>query len=108
MNEDTELSIRMLKAGWCTVLFNAFLAKKIATMRMKGGNTDAFYAQGGTAVKAQVLVDLHPDVARVVHKFQRWHHYVDYSGFTQQLIRAPDVVLPDGPNEYGMRLYRAA
>lgn len=108
MNEDTDLSLRMLKEGWVTVLFNAFLAKKIATMRMAGGNTDAFYAQGGTAVKAQVLVDLHPDVARVVHKFQRWHHYVDYSGFTQQLIRKPGLEIPEGPNEYGMRLYRTA
>ena len=25
-NEDTDLSIRVLKAGYCTVLFNAFLA----------------------------------------------------------------------------------
>lgn len=36
-NEDTDLSIRVLKAGYCTVLFNAFLAGKVTTMRMKGG-----------------------------------------------------------------------
>ena len=29
-NEDTDLSIRFLKAGFCTILFNAFLAKKNA------------------------------------------------------------------------------
>lgn len=43
-NEDTDLSIRALKDGWCTVLFNAFLANKARTMTMKGGNTDALYA----------------------------------------------------------------
>ena len=38
-NEDTDLSLRVLKDGWCTVLFNAFLARKTTTMTMKGGNT---------------------------------------------------------------------
>jgi len=27
-NEDTDLSLRALKDGWCTILFNTFLAKK--------------------------------------------------------------------------------
>ena len=36
-NEDTDLSLRVLKDGWCTVLFYAFLADKQATMTMKGG-----------------------------------------------------------------------
>ena len=44
-NEDTDLSIRVLKDGWCTILFYAFLQGKIATMQMKGGNTDELYAQ---------------------------------------------------------------
>jgi hypothetical protein len=44
-NEDTDLSIRILKAGYCSVLFYAFLADKIATMTMKGGNTDQLYKQ---------------------------------------------------------------
>src|SRR5690606_9316658 len=44
-NEDTDLSLRFLKDGYCTILFNAFLAKKVQTMRMKGGNTDELYKQ---------------------------------------------------------------
>jgi hypothetical protein len=44
-NEDTDLSLRVLKDGECTVLFNAFLAEKEATMDMKGGNTDELYRQ---------------------------------------------------------------
>ena len=42
-NEDTDLSLRALKDGWCTILFNAFLAGKVTTQRMKGGNTDSIY-----------------------------------------------------------------
>jgi len=30
-NEDTDLSLRMLKDRWCTIQFNAFLQGKAAT-----------------------------------------------------------------------------
>jgi DNA polymerase I-like protein with 3'-5' exonuclease and polymerase domains len=43
-NEDTDLSLRILKDGWCTALFNAFLMYKQPTLKMKGGNTDQLYA----------------------------------------------------------------
>src|SRR5215471_16519067 len=36
-NEDTDLSLRLLKAGWCTAQFNAFLQKKIGTQQIRGG-----------------------------------------------------------------------
>lgn len=42
-NEDTDLSLRALKNGRCTVLFNALLADKIATLQTKGGNTEELY-----------------------------------------------------------------
>lgn len=84
-NEDTDLSLRALKDGWCTIQFNALLGGKNTTQRSKGGNTDEFYADEGTLPKSQMLADMHPDVAKVVWKFNRWHHQVDYSGFTQQL-----------------------
>lgn len=44
-NEDTDLSLRALKDGWCTILFNAFLIGKVTTMRMKGGNTNELYEE---------------------------------------------------------------
>ena len=65
-NEDTDLSLRALKDGYCTILFNAFLAGKVTTMRMKGGNTDELYADDGRKKMAEALRDLHPDVTRVV------------------------------------------
>lgn len=103
-NEDTILSLDMLKAGWNTVQFNAFLQYKVTTQTLGGGNTEAFYASEGTLPKSQMLVDVHPDVSRVVWKFRRWHHYVDYTPFKDLgLKRRPDVEIP-AENPYKMRL----
>ena len=52
-NEDTDLSLRALKAGWCTILFYAFLARKEPTMQMSGGNTDELYQDDGRLKMAQ-------------------------------------------------------
>ena len=108
-NEDTDLSLRALKAGWCTALFNAFLAKKMPTMTMKGGNTEALYkladGQDGRLLMAQSLQRQHPDVVKITRKWGRWQHQVDYRPFKKnKLILKPGVVIPDEPNEYGMKL----
>ena len=103
-NEDTDLSLRVLKDGWCTVQFNSFLAGKATTQKIKGGNTDEFYSHEGTLPKSKMLKDMHPDVTEVVYKFSRWHHQVDYSGFNQKLILKDSANLNDIPNvdNYGM------
>jgi hypothetical protein len=104
-NEDADLSLRMLKAGWCTVQFNAFLQHKDQTQTALGGNTEAFYASEGTLPKSQMLARLHPDVAKVTWRFNRWHHYVDYRPFKRnKLIRRTDIDIPTGVDNYGMRL----
>jgi hypothetical protein len=108
-NEDTDLSLRMLKAGWCTVQFNAFLQKKLRTQTIKGGNTDEFYAREGTLPKSRMLVALHPDVTTLVFKFGRWHHHVDYRPFEKnRLIARAGVEIAHGVNEYGMELVKVA
>lgn len=106
-NEDTILSLDMLKAGYCTILFHAVLQNKISTTaKMKGGNTDTIYVNG-TLEKSQMLARVHPDVARVVWKFNRWHHHVDYRPFKKnRLIRRTDIEWPTGTNEYGMQLVK--
>jgi len=104
-NEDTDLSLRVLKDGFCTIQFNTFLAGKVTTQRMAGGNTADFYKQEGTMAKSQMLADLHPDVARVVWRFNRWHHHVDYRPFkNNKLIKKAGLVIPDQINNYGMKL----
>lgn len=108
-NEDTDLSLRVLKDGFCTIQFNAFLQGKVTTQRMKGGNTDEFYALEGTKAKSQMLADLHPDVAKVVWRFNRWHHHVDYKPFRRnRLIKRNDVVVSEKVNNYGMELVDVA
>lgn len=108
-NEDTDLSLRMLKAGWCTVQFNGFLQKKINTQKCKGGNTAEFYAKEGTTPKSLMQVKLHPDVSRLTYRFGRVHHFVDYSPFRGNLLKLkPGIKIPKGVNNYGMKLKRVA
>jgi hypothetical protein len=108
-NEDTDLSLRFLKAGCCTILFNAFLAKKVATMKMKGGNTDELYKRDekfdGRLEMAKSLRLQHPDVVKITRKWGRWQHQVDYRPFKKnKLILKPGIEIPQGINEYGMVL----
>jgi len=104
-NEDTILSIDMMKAGWCTVQYNIFLQQKVATQTLGGGNTAEFYASEGTAPKSRMLVEVHPDVAREVFKFRRAHHHVDYGKFKHlHIMRKADYDHPPQANEYGLIL----
>jgi len=104
-NEDTDLSLRALKDKFCTIQFNTFLQEKAQTQTIKGGNTQEFYEKEGTLPKSKMLEDLHPDVAKVVWKFNRWHHHVDYRPFKKnRLIKKQGLVIPDVVNNYGMKL----
>jgi hypothetical protein len=104
-NEDTDLSIRVLKDGDCTILFNAFLAGKCGTMQMKGGNTDELYQDDGRLKMAQSLVDQHPDITKISWKFNRWQHHVDYRSFRKnKLIKKQNLNIKPGVNNYGMVL----
>ena len=117
-NEDTDLCLRVLKDGDCTVQFNAFLQGKAATQSVSGGNTAEFYhaensdkisEEGwnaeGTVNKSQMLVDMHPDVTRLVWRYNRWHHWVDYEPFKKNKLKYKPGVNPENKeNNYGMRL----
>ena len=104
-NEDTDLSLRVLKDGDCTLQFNAFLQEKATTQRISGGNSKEFYDEEGTMNKSKMLEKMHPDVAKVVWRFNRWHHFVDYSPYKKNIpIKKKDLVIPQGVNNYGMVL----
>lgn len=105
-NEDTDLSLRVLKDGWCTILFQAFLANKQATMTMKGGNTDEVYIDGDNRLKfAQSLQRQHPDIVTIVKRYDRWHHHVNYESFRHnKLIKKQSIIISKGVNNYGMIL----
>jgi len=112
-NEDTDLSLRVLKDGDCTIQYNIFLQDKEATQQIGGGNTAEFYAvedqedeiYKGTSNKSEMLFKMHPDVTKNVWRFNRWHHYVDYTPFKDnQLILKPNLNLSKTINEYNMKL----
>lgn len=112
-NEDTDLSLRLLKDGYCTLLFCGLLMQKCGTVgsksgAMKGGNTDNVYNTGDYRLAfAQSLKEQHPDVVEVVWKFNRWHHQVNYAPFKKnKLILKPGIVPTKTNNEYGMRLVK--
>jgi len=104
LNEDTILSLDILKGGWATIQFYTFLAKKMVTQVVKGGYTEQ-YLDEGTKAKTQILVNAHPDVTELVWKFSRWHHEVDYSQFQfTKLVKRDDLEIRPGNDSYGMRL----
>lgn len=109
-NEDTDLSLRVLKDGWCTCLIQAFVCKKTTTMHMKGGNTESLYKldnADGRLLMAQSLQQQHPDVVKITRRWGRWQHQVDYRPFkANRLIKKEGVVIPEGVNNYGMALVK--
>jgi len=105
-NEDTDLSLRVLKDGWCTVLFNSFLIGKRATMTQGGGNTDTIYNTGDKRFEfAKSLALQHPDVVKVTWKFNRWHHQVNYKPFVKNILKLKEgIKLENKINEYDFKL----
>lgn len=94
-NEDTILALDVLKAGYCTIQFNNFLQGKLNTQALGGGNTAEFYQNEGTLLKSLMLERAHPDVSKLVWKFGRYHHHVDYSGFRSNQLRFVEGYMPE-------------
>lgn len=92
-NEDTDLCLQALSSGLCTVLFNAFLIDKIATMTMKGGNSSQLYQGDGRLTMARSLERLWPGVVTTKRRFGRPQHVVNnnWKHFDTQLIRRTDI-----------------
>jgi hypothetical protein len=104
-NEDTILSLDMLKDGYCTIQFNAFMQLKTTTQKLRGGNSKEFYDKEGTFPKSQMQVKVHPDVSKVVWRFGRVHHYVDYTKFKgNKLIKKKGLSIKKDTDNYGMKL----
>lgn len=97
-NEDTDLSLRMLKDGWCTTIFNTFLQYKMPTQKLDGGNTENFYKHEGTYAKSKMLKEQHPEVTKLTKKWDRWHHHVNYQPFKSNTLDPkddPDIEIAD-------------
>lgn len=105
-NDDTDLCLRVLKDGNCTILFNAFLVEKKTTMTVRGGMTP-HYQEEGRWNMAEELRRAHPDVTTITRKWGRWQHQVNYRPFkANKLRRRKDLDVEDGVDNYGMKLIK--
>lgn len=108
-NEDTDLCLQVLSDGWCTVLINAFMCDKQATMTMGGGNTAVLYQGDGRAKMARSLERLWPGVVETKRRFQRPQHVVKngWQKFDTPLKRRKDIdwdKIKKEPHDYKMNL----
>ena len=89
-NADTDLCLQVLSSGnLCTILFNAFLADKIQTMTMKGGNTTSYKNNDGRLKMAKALERVWPGVVETKRKFKRPQHHIknNWKNFDTPLVR---------------------
>lgn len=104
-NDDTDLCLRVLKDGRCTILFNALLIYKRTTMTVSGGMTDYYNETDKRLEFAKELQAAHPDVVKITRKWGRWHHHVDYSDYkTNKLVRADNYEELVNLPQYKMKL----
>ena len=104
-NDDTDICLRMLKDGYCTINFNAFSGDKDATMITKGGNTPIYTTGDLRSNFVDSLIEQHPDVVKKVWRFERWHHEVNYKPFEKnKLIKKEGLIIENKINNYGMKL----
>lgn len=105
-NEDTDLCLQALAAGWCTALISAVMVDKVPTMKLGGGNTATLYQGDGRLKMARALERMWPGVVETKRRFNRPQHVVanSWKRFDTPLIRRTDIEWPTGVDEYGMTL----
>jgi hypothetical protein len=92
-NEDTDLCLQALSKDWCTVLINAFMIEKNATMSMKGGNATELYVGDGRLRMARDLQEQWPYVVEVKRVYGRPQHRIKFNWrhFDTPLKRRSDI-----------------
>tara|TARA_R110000744_G_scaffold107013_8_gene203448 strand:- start:569 stop:1315 length:747 start_codon:yes stop_codon:yes gene_type:complete len=69
--EDTDYSLQLLDAGYCTVIFNRLVMDKATTMSMKGGNTEISYGGDNRRIRAEGLQKAWPGVFKLSEQYGR-------------------------------------
>jgi hypothetical protein len=88
-NEDTDICLQALAAGYCTILINAFTCEKKPSMKIAGGNTEQLYQGDGRLKMARALERLWPGVVTVDRRYGRPQHVIDWKRFDTPLKRKP-------------------
>jgi len=84
-NEDTDLSLRVLEAGFSTILLNTFSVGKCGTMIMKGGNEAIYKETNKREEFVDELIKQHPTLVKKVYRYNRWHHSINYNIYNNPL-----------------------
>tara|TARA_R100001443_G_scaffold102651_1_gene110888 strand:- start:272 stop:1411 length:1140 start_codon:yes stop_codon:yes gene_type:complete len=106
-NDDTDICLRMLKDGFCTINFNAFSGDKDATMVTKGGNTPIYTTGDLRAEFVDSLIRKHPKLVKKVWRYDRYHHEVNYKPFEKNLLERVDnykELINKNINDYNLEL----
>jgi hypothetical protein len=99
LNEDADLCLQALADGWATLSINAFMANKMQTMKIPGGNTER-YAGDGRLEMARMLAAAWPGIVEVKCRYGRPQHVVRWNAFDVPLIQGP----PSPVETYDLRL----
>ena len=84
--EDTDYSLQVLTKGYCTVIFNRLVMDKMATGKMKGGNTEISYGEVGRVKRSVGLQKAWPDAFKLSDCGTRVKPSRIWSTFKQQPI----------------------
>ena len=83
-------------------------AAKFTVSLAKDGKTEIFegdYNPLGTVKKSLNLLEIYPEVTKIVERYGRIHHHVDFSKYKgNELKLRKGVRLPTKSNNYGMML----
>jgi hypothetical protein len=90
-NEDVDLCLQVLHNGGKTASCVYYMANKVSTsQKMKGGNQTELYkgnAPVKNLLKATMLQKVWPQYVKVVIRFGRHHHLIDWKQFKKNEIR---------------------
>jgi hypothetical protein len=88
LNNDVTTSLEMSKRGYVQMMFEGICYNSLPTQQ--GGGLTEQYKRFGTLEKGKRLVKSEPSCARIVERYSRVHHIVDYNYYnTQRLVGKP-------------------
>jgi len=75
-NEDVDLCLQTLAHKYCTIACNFMGAEKMATMTVKGGNSDAYQNLDSRAYGSRTLQQRWPGIVELKNKYGRPHFHI--------------------------------
>jgi hypothetical protein len=84
-NDDVDICLQSISSGWYTIQINAFLIKKMQTMKLRGGNTDDLYRGDGRLKMANAIARIWPNIVQVKRRFKRPQHVINWQKLRKNL-----------------------